>query len=48
MGLVPVSYFFSQKFGRIDFYRYLCKSYLPMVAVMSSEEDGALGWSTTY
>ena len=27
---------------------YLCTCYLPKVAAMSSEEDGAAGWSTTY
>ena len=27
---------------------YFCKCFLPMVAVMSSEEDGAAGWGTTY
>ena len=27
---------------------YLCNSYPPIVAKMSSEEDGAVGWGTTY
>jgi hypothetical protein len=39
--------FAAQKFCNIKNNAYLCRCYLPMVAVMSSEEDGAAGWSTT-
>ena len=40
--------FFRQKAATFQNNLYLCRCYLPMVAVMSSEEDGAAGWSTTY
>lgn len=41
-------HFFRQKAATFQNNLYLCRCYLPMVAVMSSEEEGAAGWSTTY
>ena len=40
--------FFVQKKNSFQTFSYLCNCYPPMMAGMSSEEDGAAGWSTTY
>ena len=45
---LPIFNFFSLFLRFVQINQYLCKCYLPMVAVMFSEEDGAAGWSTTY